>query len=456
MQANDPDPDRSAVSPRTGDATVFSVVAWQHRGEIIRWWRNDVLGLSQQHVADRLAIRPTALSNWELGSRAISIDFEHLDKALEGSGVLAGLLWGFGTPQGLEPVPIWSKTFPGPSTPVWMWIRSAAPEVKVAAEWGMFGFQATFRPGAGGVFVTVGASVAESPVLVLTSAPCWIDFGRGQLPAIIPEAQLHDAIEMAQPSTASGAFADMFAAQMADQMASSHGSQVADLYRRAPERTATFFNRYTSAKRTEPSPPTPVPGGLDAVERLRFATLRQARGLSLAQTAERLVTTTGAKVSRDTLRRFENSTGEPHDRLLPVALDHVLGAGGKLTITELRTGTGSGSVQIPSYWRSPVWIELAGPPDTPAPELHWGSWRRPVDGSLPQLLVSHHAEPGAPLRIKGHPHLRWSVGVGCRLGAVPINHGWIPISVDAANRALTEAGEAVLEAVRRGTEPPSS
>ena len=48
-----------------------------------------MLGLSQLQVADRLSVKPTALSNWENGTRAISLDIEQIDKALEGGGVLA-------------------------------------------------------------------------------------------------------------------------------------------------------------------------------------------------------------------------------------------------------------------------------------------------------------------------------------------------------------------------------
>jgi transcriptional regulator with XRE-family HTH domain len=428
------------------------VVAWSSRGDIIRWWRTDVLGLSQQQVAGRLAVRPTALSNWELGARAISVDIEQIDKALEADGVLAGLLWGLRTPKGLEPQFVWAHTFAGPSMPVWAWLRSEVPRIRVEAEWGVFRVDTELDVGPNGVFLTVGGSVSESPVVIRSLSPCWIDYGRGEMPTEVPGATVIAAFDIATASSARGLFMDLFKAQMESRFSGSHHREVANLERAAPHRVGAFFERYNSSRQPVPAPWPPLSPGAADIERQRFAALRQARELSLAETADRLAATTDVRVSRDTLRRFENNTGAPHDRLLPVALDHVLGGQGYLAPSEIRAGRGHGMVRFPPYWQAPVWFSFTGPPDAPPPELHWGAWKRRLTGGLPLLVISHYAEAVHPLRIVADDRISWTAGVGYRYGAVPINHDWVPISVDATNKALSETREAVVDAMRACSE----
>ena len=66
------------------------------------------------------------------------------------------------------------------------------------------------------------------------------------------------------------------------------------------------------------------------------------------------------------------------------------------------------------------------------------------------MVISHSAM--APLRVVVEPKVRWTVGVGRRNGAVPINHDWVPSSVDTANEALTTYQEALFKAVRHRNE----
>ena len=72
--------------------------------------------------------------------------------------------------------------------------------------------------------------------------------------------------------------------------------------------------------------------------------------------------------------------------------------------------------------------------------------RGSIDGRSRHVVFG---DPSVPLRIVGGPDVRWTIGVGRPRGALPINHGWIPMSVDAAQRALSEAQYAVLDALRR-------
>jgi transcriptional regulator with XRE-family HTH domain len=408
--------------------------------------------MSQPQVAERLAVRPTALSNWENGARDISLDSATIDRALAADGVLAGLLWAFGTPEGLAAGRVWSKVFPGPSRPVWMWVRSNEPGIRIEGEWGVFRVEGEFDIGPNGVFVTVGGSVSESPVVVQLSRPGWVDFGWGDLPMQVPGATVLTALDVAQPSTASGAFMDLFSHTMAEGFDKSRPREIRNLARRSPLMVSSFFNGFSQPRpRPVTGPWPPVPDVVTPTSRLQYARLRSARNLSLVETTERLIAETGISVGKDTLRRFENGQGEPQDRSLPAALDHVLGAEGHLAIAEVRSGQGPGTVHFPRYWAAPVWFAFDGPGNDGI-ELQWGAWRRRIESELPLLVISHYAEPQSPLRILTGRWTRWTAGVGRRPGAVPINHGWVPISMEEAQRAITDTEDAVLDAMRRREE----
>lgn len=420
---------------------------------MLRWWRQDVLGLSQIQTAERLSVQPTALSNWENGARAISLDIAQLDDVLDGDGVLAGLLWGFGTPRGLDADHLWTKVFPGEAGPVWVWFRSLSPEVKLAGEWGVARVDADFELGPNGLFMTVGLSIPVSPIVLHFSEPTWADFGRGQLPDKIPGAPIVSAITLAERSTNTGGFMDMFFGNMADRFGRSGRREVSALSDHAPKSLARFlasFDRSGSGRK--PSWP-PLPSGEDDIERLRFARLRRARGLSLVETAERLVELADVTVSKDTLRRFETDVGQPHERLLPVALDHVLGAEGRLAIVEIRSDTGSGAVRFPSYWSGPIWIAFDGPEASEvAIRLEFADWSRDFRITLPILVIHHFSAEGVPLRITAPPNVRWTVGVGRRAGAIAIDHGWSPATMEVAQEAVSATENALLESLIVGAD----
>ncbi|MGI9612899.1 MAG: helix-turn-helix domain-containing protein [Acidimicrobiales bacterium] len=436
------------------------MVPWSSPGDILRWWRTDVLGSSQQQVASRLSVKPTALSNWENGARAMSIDPNLVDAALDGNGVLGGLLWAFGTPKGLDANTLWTKVFPGDPTPVWLWIRSDAPSLHVLAEWGIarVAFEVEMPPN--GVFLTVASSVAEAPVLVQLSEPAWADFGRGDLPDEIPGAMILPAIEHASRSEDTGTFHELFFRNLGDRFSRSRSRQLAGLNRAAPRSLAGFFNRFGSnndrsahvPRSSECSERVPWPqrsGTSDAETRARFATLRQARQLSLVDAIGRLAELADIEISKDTLRRFETGVGEPHDRLLPAALDQMLGADGHLAVLELRADEGSGAVRVPPYWFGPMWFEFSGPDREVTVTLQWGDWSRNITGRLPLRLAYHHSAGDQPLRVTAAPDIAWRVGLGRRSGATDINHGWSPTSVDTVRRAITETEDVILTSLER-------
>jgi transcriptional regulator with XRE-family HTH domain len=424
--------------------------SWRSAGDLLRWWRTSVLGWTQQQTAERLNVRPNALSNWERGERAISIDLRALDEALDGGRLLADLLWSRCTPEGLEPGRLWSHVFPGESRPVWLWLRSLAPRVVIEAEWGVARLEDCFELGPNGLFITVGASLPDSPVVVQISEPAWVDFGSGTPPPVVPGAEVVSAVELMKRSSARGPLMDMFSSTLESKVASRAPGAV-DLAATAPGAIDSYLDRRGRRGRDGW---TPMPEGVDAIERRRYARLRHARGLSLAALAARLQDQTDLDVGRDTLRRFETDVGQPHHPQLPVALDHVLGAGGRLAVLDLRHGHGEGSVSFPPYWRGPFWVEFGGPEELwPVTlVLRRGHWHREVHLDGPRLVSAHWFDPAVPLRIAAPASLGWTVGVGRRAGAKAIDQDWVPATMDVAQQAVSEIEDAIYGAVRSSRE----
>ena len=426
------------------------MVEWQSRGGLLRWWRTDVAGLSQRELASRLGVARTAVTNWEQDIRLASIDMDRIDEALEGDRALADLLWSFGTPEGIESAHVWTNVFRGPSRPVWMWIRSNATRLRVDAEWGLYAFDTEIELPSNGLFVTVGASIDESPVTVVLSEPGWIDFGHGELPLVIPGAEVLDAVEKMRPSSANReVFNDLLSANLAALFERSP-RQVRGLGERALRPVASFLNELSRPDAPRPPRP-PASEGTDDPQRARYARLREARKLSLADTVTRLSTLTGVTVGKDTLRRFEAGRGEPHDPLLPARLDHVLGGNGHLAMMAILSSERPGSVTFPEFWDAPVWLEFHAAdgeqPPPPIAELVWGGWRRRVEGRLPLVVVCHGAPPS--LRVNPAPGVGWTAGIGRRAGALPIDHGWLPTSVDTSQKAIEEYQGVLIDAMRK-------
>lgn len=417
---------------------------WRTRGDVLRWWRSEVLQLTQHEAAARLCVEPSAVSNWERNTRTSSLELGTLDRALAGDGVLADLMWSYGTAEGIDPGHVWTKVFPGPSAPVWMWIRTLSPAIAIEAEWGVFRFEKRFEVGANGVFVTVGASAPDSPVVVYLSEPGWADFGHGQLPETVPEATVISAVSDITASSADGAFMELFRStiesELADRQAASGKSDGG-----GNESLTGFVSQRRDRSGLARWPLRPE--GIDAVERANFARLREARNLSLPQLAERLAELTDIEVGRDTLRRFETNVGEPHDRMLPIALDHVLGADGRLAAVEVKAGQGSAAVNFPPYWRGPVWLALESTVPDATVVLGRGRWRRELRVKAATLASVHWFDPVVPLRIDAPSSLSWAVGLGRRAGTEAIDQNWVPGSVDIAQRAVADTQQAVSRAI---------
>lgn len=414
-------------------------------------------GLSQKKLADRLGVARTAVTNWERGTRMASIEIDRIDTGLDADGVLAGLLWAHGSPEALAPGRIWTNVYPGESTPVWMWLRSPSPTLTIEAEWGQYRIEAELELGVNGVLVTLGASVADSPVLVHLSEPGWVDFGRGAAPPDMAGLPTLDAYEAMRPGTDRGGFQDLLSKSIAEHLDQPRPLHARSLSPKALQSVRTFLEEVDRLEHREGAKTwPPVSEGIESVDRSRFTLMRHARRLSLLDTVQRLAGLTDTIVSKDTLRRFESDDGQPHDPLLPAALDHVLGGNGHLAMTKVGSGHGPGEVYFPRYWLAPVWLSFdrnggggANGNAESVVELHWGGWRRRIVGDMPMLIINHASM--IPLRIIADASVGWTAGVGRITGAVPINQGWLPDSVDTTREALSTYEAALMDAARYNT-----
>jgi hypothetical protein len=309
-----------------------------------------------------------------------------------------------------------------------------------------------FDMGPNGFFITVGASIADSPVVVHLSEPGWADFGFGELPEAVLPAPVVPAVSMWQRSTADGPLMELFTSTLeARRAANAPGATQLD--RTVPGAIDSYTGESIerATVRTIQRRWPPASEGIAEVERRRFSRLRQARDLSLAQLSQRLQDQTGIRASRDTLRRFETDVGRPHAPLLPVALDHVLGAGGRLAMLELRAGRGAGSVQFPPFWRGPFWVSLDNQGEGGRVELRRGDWNREVVFTEPTVVAAHWFDPTIPIRIDAPDSVTWAVGVGRRVGSRIIDQNWVPGRVDVAQEAVSAIETAIYEAVDRST-----
>ena len=239
------------------------------------------------------------------------MDHDELDELLKGGGVLQGLLWAHGTPEGIDPGHLWTTVFPGPRHPVWLWVRSPARRLVVEAEWGVARLHRQFDLGPNGLFIDVASSLPDSPVVVRFSEPTWADFGSGELPGRVPGAEVVSAVSLMERSSAEGPLMDMFSTDLEAKVDAGEPGAV-DLYQRVPD-AVDSYRRREPVERRIPTQWPPAPEGIEEVERLRFARLRRARRLSRDALAERLASETDIDIGRDTLRRFESDVGQPHD-----------------------------------------------------------------------------------------------------------------------------------------------
>lgn len=169
-------------------------------GDIIRWWRSEVAGLTQRDLAGRIGRAPAAISAWESSHTHPSVSLAALDAAMGADGALASLLWSAMTPQELAPCRTWTHIAREPRTTTWIWLRAQrGADIEIEWEWGISTVRATISPDTYGVILTVPLHMPEQPLVVHLSSPGWVDFGHGELPRRPPGIRVIDARTLVTP-----------------------------------------------------------------------------------------------------------------------------------------------------------------------------------------------------------------------------------------------------------------
>lgn len=422
-------------------------------GDIIRWWRSEVAGLTQRDLADRIGRAPSAISAWESSHTHPSVSLAALDTAMGADGALASLLWSAKTPQELAPRRTWTHIAREPRTTTWIWLRSQpGADIEIEWEWGISSVRAVLSPDVYGVILTVPLHMPEQPLVVHLSPPGWVDFGRGELPRRPPGIRVIDARTLVTPvAYDSVALGDL----LPGSTLTPDALPAPILTEGHPARRLLSFairaTRLSGRRHPEPVPPllTPRPVGTDPM-----AAFRRARGLSYRSLSERLARELGVTASADTLRRLEQGLAQARDQRLEGAVDQVLGADGRLCSGEIRRAVhGPGTVQFPPFWSGPVWLEFPHV-DGPTPvALRWGGWQKDLRLTGPSAVRTHCVTPQEPLRVDISRRSRWSAGLGWWDEAHPVDRNWIPTTAERA-MIVRDYAIAQLEAtfeIKRGS-----
>ena len=452
---------------------------WASRGDLLRWWRSEIAGLSQRQLAERLGVARTAVTNWEANSRMASIDAERIDVAMGADGVLAGWLWSFDTPEGLDPRRVWSYVYDGPSTPVWMWVRSTRPSVGIEAEWGMYRFEGRFEIGRSGMLVTVGVSIEGAPVVAQLSAPGWIDFGRGEVPDDLRGLPVVDALDHFTHSSASGDFTDLLSSNIAQRLGSLTPSEIANLSDEDRRALESFLDSLDEAAASHGSgwragpghpcwrapPPRggPTTPGCGRPASCPWPTPRNCWPATPGPRRARTPSAGSKPGSAGPTTRccpWPSTTSSAPTATWPTRRSPPAPARARWPSRPTgrhRSGSAS-SRQTTGPWHPPP-PRRATAGLGPAPgvasgsaELRWGSWRRRVTGTVPLSVICHSSM--VPLKITAEPGVSWTAGVGRPAGASPINHAWTPDSLATTQEALRTYQQALLDALRHSSEHP--
>ncbi|HET6949987.1 MAG TPA: hypothetical protein VFI47_06420, partial [Acidimicrobiales bacterium] len=388
----------------------------------------------------------STVSQWETGQRGARGVRRHqldaLDDCYGAGGALADLADALGTPAGLPPRTTWAWNFPGPSGPVWAWIRPAlGAAVRARLLWGAFRYDCAPKSDDRGVFVASPTSMPNPAVWVHLAGPGWVDFGRGVVP---PQLGIPVLDPLATADLAGGGHtpAGLVSADVSARFADDPvwADAVLRFFGTRPDLVRRVFTESTihervldltrTASRQAPLPPFPAGG---------YRALRECRRLSCAEAAAAATALLPAEpVSDDQIGLLERG-GNPRPLLLRARLDTVYRADGH-TCVEVLGSTSHRSphvVAVPRFWTGPVWFGFAAEATATA------------DATI-ELGPSHkrvRVRTGVTVTCRQPPHERvpfrvhcpegWHVtaGLGMHPEARDVNWGWRRAGDDAAGGA---------------------
>lgn len=413
---------------------------------LLRTWRTDVSRLSLRQLDERGVVRKPTLSMWENGHRAVGFrQLELLDECYGAGHALVDLALALGTPAGLPARTTWAHNPQGPSAPRWAWLRPGpgAGRVDALLTWGAFAIECAEPCDDRGVFVTTPMSMPNPAVWVHLREAGWVDFGRGAVPEELG-IPVRDALSGARVARHGHSPAGLVAPRLvarflsdpafADRVLRFFGSRP-DLVRQVFSTTEGYDRVLDLAGDPGRVPPTtedrPFTGS-------RFRALREARGLSQADTA-RLVTELLPEdpVTDDQIGSLERGAN-PRAAFLRSRLDRVYGADGVTCVEEVSTASTRPPFvfSFPIYWIGPVWFTFDTPDDAPAlVELHWATGYKRLRVA-PGTTVTCRRPVEDPIAFVVVCPRRWRVvaGMGAHPQAHDVNFGWLRTDGDDPQR----------------------
>jgi transcriptional regulator with XRE-family HTH domain len=409
---------------------------------LLRTWRNDVAGLRQSAVVERLGIAKAALSMWESGTRRPGIaDLRALDDCYGAAGALVDLALALGTPEGLPPRHVWAHNPQGPSAPHWAWLRPVPGRGRVEAllRWGAFGQEVDEAVGDKGLFVTTPVSMPNPAAWIRLAHPGWVDFGRGVIP---PQLEIPRVAALAGAQVAGGGHsaAGLVAPHIVDRFTGDpvFARAVLRFFGDRPDLVIQVFStrqgwdRVTRISPLDPGATTAAPPGP-----AELRALREARALSQADAAQLATELLPDRpVTPDQVRGLEKGR-RPRTPFLRPRLDTVYRADGHVCNEEtgIRETTPAGAgvetrweIDFPTFWIGPVWFSLEprGRLRSGRVRLEWGVdiKHMVVDGAATVTCrrATHDTGSLAVYCPRG-----WLVtaGMGHRPDARDVNYGWL-------------------------------
>lgn len=397
---------------------------------LLRAWRQ-ALGCSGADLADRLAVSPEMVSQWERGRKPLGwIRLREVDAALSADGALIGTMKALLDRDSLPPRRTWDFNPPSQGGLIWAWITSPS-SVAGRASLGPFSvLLPVARDTSLGLVVTVEAVDSNPPVRVVLDEPGWVAFGTGWLP---PDLGL-DVRDARQLDVEVGVTHSIRLAQR--HLEGTRGLGWIGEVARALKQPIGRVEGIVRSMRPVELPPSA--GGNEALlaeagRRIGPNTarlVRESMGISRRELAE-LVSelTPSAHVTAASIVTMENGGYTRVEQLLP-RVDRVLGLDGSLAleaVTVRQSQQNLFEVIFPDYWIGPVWVEffpgrLRQKGDF---DVRWSPWTKPVrarDGTIASMRRSSHGQ--LPLQVRTPPGGRINAGLGYHPRGVDINANW--------------------------------
>ncbi|MFD5089805.1 helix-turn-helix domain-containing protein [Amycolatopsis thailandensis] len=436
------------------------------RPALLRYWRVELAGLGLDAVARAAGVEsPTTIHNWEAGhTDGPSLrQLAAVDERFDAGGTLRDVYLALRTPDALNSAEKWWCNFQGESGPCWAWLRVPGGQPGTAhVDAGPFRVDCEI-PADTGVFLQAHAFASNPAVHVRIDGGGWVDFGYGIVPTGIgtlvvdavdvavvgPRAELEQAFAVASRSWLPHRY-------------QGNPRWFTSLKKHLGRRVEVARSALSAAAKAAVSTKSDVSSSLASLEEVprhwggeRYRQLRNARGLSLQDTAELAsdLDPSLAPVTKDHIHRLEHGA-TPRVTQLVERLDTVLGADGRTCTAEVTGIQGTGrftEITFPSYWVGPVWVQflLTGQAEKNSATLLWSPWHKRLDLRHGVVVTTRRSEPSMPpLQVDLAAGWRVRAGVGVHPRAVDVNEGWGLISREVGFPVLAYYFSVVEQAMR--------